>query len=56
MESQFVKVASKSEIELGKKKAFKVGDKDNLLANVGGKFYAIGWKCTHMGEIGRAHD
>lgn len=49
MESQFVKVASKSEVELGKMKALKVGDKDVLLANLGGKFYAIGWKCTHMG-------
>lgn len=48
MESQFVKVAVKSEVELGKMKAVKVGDKDILVANVGGKFYAIGGKCTHM--------
>ena len=49
MESQFVKVAVKSEIEPGKMKAVKVGDKNALVANVGGEFYAIGWKCTHMG-------
>jgi len=48
MESQFVKVAVKSEIEPGKMKAVEVGDKDILVANVGGEFYAIGGKCTHM--------
>jgi len=48
MESQFVKVAVKSEIEPGKMKAVKVGDKDILVANIGGEFYAVGGKCTHM--------
>ena len=48
MESQFVKVAVKSEIEPGKMKAVKVGDKIILVANVGGEFYAVGGKCTHM--------
>jgi len=48
MEAQFVKVAEKSEIEPGKMKAVKVGDKDILVANVGGEFYAIAGKCTHM--------
>ena len=49
MEPQFVKVATTSEIEPGKVKAFRVGGKDILVANVGGKFYAIGNKCTHSG-------
>jgi nitrite reductase/ring-hydroxylating ferredoxin subunit len=49
MESTFVNVAVKSEIEPGKMKAVKVGDKDVLIVNVNGAFYAIGGKCTHHG-------
>ena len=49
MESHFVKVAVKSEIEPGKMKAVKVGEKEIIVANIDGKFYAIGSKCTHMG-------
>ena len=49
MESQFVKVAAKAELEPGKMKAVKVGDKDILVVNADGKFYAIGGKCTHSG-------
>ena len=55
MESQFVKVALKSEIEPGKMKAVRVGDKDVLVVNVDGKFFAIGGKCTHMsGDLSKA--
>jgi nitrite reductase/ring-hydroxylating ferredoxin subunit len=49
MESEFVKVADKSEIPLGKTKAVKLNNNDVLLANVNGGFYAISGKCTHMG-------
>ena len=30
-------------------KGFSIKGKDILLANVGGKYYATGQKCTHMG-------
>jgi 3-phenylpropionate/trans-cinnamate dioxygenase ferredoxin subunit len=49
MESNFIKVATKSEVEPGKMKAVKVEGKDMLLVNVGGNFYAINLKCTHAG-------
>ncbi len=49
MESNFVKVAEKSEVEPGKMKAVQAAGKDILLANVNGNFYAIGLKCTHQG-------
>ena len=49
MESSFVKVADKSEIAPGKMKAAKIGDKDVLIVNVNGNFYAISGKCTHAG-------
>ncbi len=45
----YVKVAEKSEIPVGEMKAVKLGDKDILIANVNGKYYAIGGKCTHRG-------
>jgi nitrite reductase/ring-hydroxylating ferredoxin subunit len=49
METGFIKIVEKSEIPLGKMKAVKIADKDVLLANVNGSFYAIGGKCTHAG-------
>jgi 3-phenylpropionate/trans-cinnamate dioxygenase ferredoxin subunit len=49
MQSSFVKVAEKNEVPIGTTKAVKVGNKDILLANVNGSFYAVGLKCTHMG-------
>ena len=49
MENEFIKVAEKSEIGLGKTKAVNVKGKDIVIANVGGNFYAIGIKCTHAG-------
>jgi 3-phenylpropionate/trans-cinnamate dioxygenase ferredoxin subunit len=49
MDSGFVKVAEKSELDSGKVKAVKVGDSEVLLANVDGVFYALSLKCTHMG-------
>lgn len=49
MESNFVKVAAKSEVEPGKMKAVNVAGKEIVLVNVGGSFYAISSKCTHAG-------
>ena len=45
----FEKVAETSEIPPGGMKVFKVGQTDVLVANVEGKLYAIGNKCTHVG-------
>ena len=45
----FVKIGESSEIALGKMKKVKVGDKEFLVANVNGNYYAIGSKCTHAG-------
>lgn len=45
--SQFQKVAKVSEIKEGQMKKMAVGDKTFLIANVGGKFYAMGNICTH---------
>ena len=46
---EFIKVAEIFEISEGKMKAVKIGEKEILIANVGGKYYAIGNKCTHRG-------
>jgi nitrite reductase/ring-hydroxylating ferredoxin subunit len=43
----FVKVGEVSEIPVGKMKMFKVGEKEYLVANVNGIYYAIGNRCTH---------
>jgi 3-phenylpropionate/trans-cinnamate dioxygenase ferredoxin subunit len=49
MESNYVKVAEKSEVPVGKLKAVMVEGKEVLIANVDGNIYAIGLKCTHAG-------
>lgn len=49
MQSSFVKVAERNEVPVGTTKAVKVGNKDILVANFNGSFYAVGLKCTHMG-------
>ena len=46
---EFAKVASTSEVPAGKMKMVKVGENEVLIANVGGKYYAIGNRCTHAG-------
>lgn len=48
-EMEFVKVASASEVPAGKMKMVKVGETEVLIANVGGKYYAISNRCTHAG-------
>jgi nitrite reductase/ring-hydroxylating ferredoxin subunit len=45
----FSKVAETSEIPVGKMKMVKVKDKEILIANVNGSFYAIENPCTHRG-------
>jgi nitrite reductase/ring-hydroxylating ferredoxin subunit len=45
----FEKVAETSELPAGGMKVVKVGGTDVLVANVEGKIYAIGNKCTHVG-------
>jgi 3-phenylpropionate/trans-cinnamate dioxygenase ferredoxin subunit len=47
MELDYVRVADKSEIPIGKTKKVVVQGKEILLANVNGSFYAIGNVCTH---------
>jgi 3-phenylpropionate/trans-cinnamate dioxygenase ferredoxin component len=50
----FIKVAETSEIALGQMKAVKLGEKEVLIANVNGTYYAIGNRCTHMsGELAK---
>jgi nitrite reductase/ring-hydroxylating ferredoxin subunit len=50
----FVKVGELSEVPVGEMKMFKVGEKEYLVANVNGNFYAIGNRCTHAnGDLSR---
>ena len=37
------------EISIGEMKSFVIKDKDILIANVGGEFFAIDNRCSHMG-------
>jgi len=43
-----VKVALAKDLESGKMTSVEVADKEILLTNFGGEFYAIGNRCTHM--------
>ena len=45
--TEFVTVASTDEIPPGVMRKVSLGDKDVVLANVDGKYYAIGNVCTH---------
>ncbi len=47
--SDFVRVASTSEIPEGRMKKATVSGQQVLISNVKGKFYAIGNVCTHLG-------
>lgn len=44
----FVKVASTKQIGMGTMAGVKTGDKSILVANLAGKYHAIGNVCTHM--------
>ncbi len=46
---EFIKVAETSEIPAGKMRSVKVVDKEILIVNIEGKYYAIGNRCTHKG-------
>lgn len=43
----FVRVADVAEIPTGSMKMVKIGDKEILIVNVNGKFFAIPNRCTH---------
>jgi len=47
--SDFIPVASTSEIPEGKMRKATIGSQQVLVANVKGKYYAIGNVCTHLG-------
>jgi len=49
MESEFVRVAGTTEIAIGKMKKVTSHDKEVLIANVGGNYYAVDSVCTHFG-------
>lgn len=44
-----VRIASTTEIQEGQMKGFTVENKKVLIANVGGKYYAIDAVCSHLG-------
>ena len=44
----FVKGASAKGLEPGKMMGIDVGGKEVFIANLGGKYYAMGNRCTHM--------
>jgi nitrite reductase/ring-hydroxylating ferredoxin subunit len=49
VDSEYVRVAGKSEIAVGQMKKVTLNDKEILIANVNGSYYAIGNECTHYG-------
>ena len=46
---EYVKVAGKSDISIGTMKKVTLNDKEILIVNVDGNYYAIGNVCTHYG-------
>jgi 3-phenylpropionate/trans-cinnamate dioxygenase ferredoxin subunit len=46
---EFIKVADTSTLPAGKTMLVTASGKEILLANVGGSYYAIANKCTHLG-------
>lgn len=49
--NEFVEVAKVNEISDGKMKHVEVNGKELLIANIGGKFYAINDRCGHMNAL-----
>ena len=45
----FIEIAQTDQISIGTMKSFSINGKSVLVANIEGKFYAIGSKCTHAG-------
>ena len=48
-ELNFTRVAKASDIPAGEMRAVRIGDRDILVANVGGVFYAVEDRCSHAG-------
>ena len=46
---EYIEVAREGQIPAGTMKGFSVKGKDILVANIDGKYFSIGKKCTHMG-------
>jgi nitrite reductase/ring-hydroxylating ferredoxin subunit len=44
----FVKAVRVSDVQVGKMMHLELGGKEIMIANVGGKFYALGDRCGHM--------
>jgi 3-phenylpropionate/trans-cinnamate dioxygenase ferredoxin subunit len=52
----FVKVAETSQIPLGKMKVANLAEKEVLITNVNGSYYAIENSCTHMhGDLSKGN-
>jgi nitrite reductase/ring-hydroxylating ferredoxin subunit len=49
--NEFVEIAKVNEISDGKMKHVEVDGKELLIANIGGKFYAINDRCGHMNAL-----
>jgi len=49
--NEFVEIAKVNEISDGKMKHVEVDGKEVLIANIGGKFYAINDRCGHMNAL-----
>jgi nitrite reductase/ring-hydroxylating ferredoxin subunit len=49
VESGYVRAAGRSEIAVGKMKKVTLDGNAVLIANVNGKYYAVGSECTHFG-------
>jgi nitrite reductase/ring-hydroxylating ferredoxin subunit len=49
VEAGYERVANKSEIGMGKMKKVVMGDKEILIVNVDGTYYAVDNLCTHYG-------
>jgi len=49
VESGFVRVADKSDVGMGKMKKVTLDDREILITNVDGKYYAVDNLCTHFG-------
>jgi len=49
--NDYVKVAKAADIGAGMMKGYTVNDVKILIANLGGKYYAVEDKCTHMSAL-----
>ncbi len=48
---EFIKVAKTSDIGAGMAKGFTVNGSKVMVANAGGRYYAVEDRCTHMGSL-----